>query len=57
VSERFQNAADHAKEVAANQKGQVEKAARKAEAYLQEHAAEAKDRLAEGPPRRSGKAS
>jgi hypothetical protein len=57
VSERMQSAADHAKEVAASQKGEVEKAAHKAEAYLQEHAAEAKDRLAQGPPRRRGKAS
>jgi hypothetical protein len=57
VSERMQSAADHAKEVAAKQKGEVAKAAHKAEAYLQEHAAEAKDRLAEGPPRRRGKAS
>lgn len=57
MSERMQRAADHAKEVAARQKGQVAKAAHKAEAYLQDHAAEAKDRLAQGPPRRGGKAS
>jgi hypothetical protein len=57
VSERMQSAVDHAKEVAANQKGQVEKAAHKAEAYVQEHGAEAKDRLADRSPRRRGKAS
>jgi hypothetical protein len=53
----MQSAVDHAKEVAANQKGQVEKAAHKAEAYVQEHGAEAKDRLADRSPRRRGKAS
>ena len=56
MSERMQSAADHAKEVAARQKGQVAKAAHKAEAYLQDLAAEAKDRLAPGPapPGRQG---
>ena len=54
MSERMQSAADHAKEVAANQKGQVEEVAHKAEAYLQQHAAEAKDRLAEVRRRKAG---
>ena len=57
MSERMQSAADRAKEVAAKQKGQIEKAAHTAEAYLQTHAAEAKARLAQGPPRRGGEAS
>jgi hypothetical protein len=56
MSERMQSAADRAKEVAAKRKGEVETAAQKAEAYLQDDAAKAKDRLAEGPPRRRGKA-
>jgi hypothetical protein len=53
----MQSAVDHAEEVAANQKGRLEKAAHKAEAYVHEHAGEAKDRLAERSPRRRGKAS
>ena len=56
MSERMQSASDRAKEVAAKHMGEVETAAQEAEAYLQDHAAKAKDRLAEGPPRRRGEA-
>ena len=56
MSERMQSAADRARELAAKQKGQVETAAHKAESHLQDHAAKAKDRFADGPPRRRGKA-
>jgi hypothetical protein len=50
------SAAEHAKEAAAKHKDELEEAAHQAEAYVQEHAAKAKEKLAQSPPRPRGKA-
>jgi hypothetical protein len=56
VSERMKSAADHAKAAAADRKDELETAAHKAEASVKEHAANAKAKLAQSPPRPGGTA-
>jgi hypothetical protein len=57
MSDKVKNAAEHAKDVAAKRKAEMGTATDKAEAFVKEHAAKAKERLAERPPGPGGQAS